>query len=101
MQLTNEDRLREALKDIIEGYDGMLHVCDDPEDGCAEVWQEYIEAGRAALRVSSPSPVTLPTHEGEITEAEYDRRVNEAYAVRGLPSVAPVAMPPKPEWVGR
>jgi hypothetical protein len=43
------DRLRVALKDIIEGRDGMLHVCDDPEDGCADLWNEFIEAGRAAL----------------------------------------------------
>lgn len=36
------DALRSAVKDLLEAYDGMLWDCDDPEDGCSELWHEYI-----------------------------------------------------------
>ena len=48
------ERLEAALRNVVEGYDGWLAFCDDPEDGCAEVWQKYIDEARAALAERGP-----------------------------------------------
>ena len=48
------ERLEAALRNVVEGYDGWVAFCDDPEDGCAEVWQKYIDEARAALAERGP-----------------------------------------------
>jgi hypothetical protein len=46
--------LTKATTSLIEAYDGHLHDCDDPEDGCAEVWHEIV--CRLRTLVAQPHP---------------------------------------------
>lgn len=49
------DAANELIASMVRGYDGSLYACDDPDDGCAEVWcaimdsaREYLKAAKAA-----------------------------------------------------
>jgi len=48
--------LRKAVDDLESGEAGSLPYCDDPLDGCDEVWRENMKAFKIAAKAISEWP---------------------------------------------